>query len=456
MKTPLIKPSLGREKIEAARKILRSGKIGDIVIYAGIGITLWLVMAFLPGWCVGVVLGAGAVMMAIWFEPLLALALIIVAVPFEIKKDVMGTFTLWTAEGFVFMAGVAWGVDFLGKKRLKLPPLPLMIGIVFFFVAIPLSFLNARSIPAGGKELLRWGEVFFLYLFIINFLKEKEIDAFLKWVFVVAAVAALIGIVQFFKSGFNYLKTTSTFQQHNPFAAYLGMLLPIPLSLFFHVRREKRIFWGISFFILFLGLICCFSRGAWLGFGVAFLLLFFLGRFKKRGLLYFIIPVCLVFGIFLSLSPVKRTQRFKQFFSDSAARARVDYFKIGLKMIKDKPIFGQGAGNYALFLPRYVPRPDECMKCHLHNLYLQIAVETGVIGLLSFLFLLGIHFMAGFQNLRYEVGQERFMIMLGLIGGLAAFCVHNLVDVVTTHHISLIFGLEMGILLLLGERLGTD
>ena len=202
-----------------------------------------------------------------------------------------------------------------------------------------------------------------------------------------------------------------------------------------------------------MGLVCSFSRGAWLGFAAAFLILLFLGRFKKKHLLYFLIPLCLTLVTFLSLSPIKKSQRFRHFFS---APARVDYLNLGLKMIKDKPVFGQGAGNYALFLPHYVPCPGECIKCHLHNLYLQIAVETGFLGLLSFLFLLGMHFMVGFQNLRWESDLSRFAVMLGIIGGLSAFCVHNLVDVVTTHHISLIFGMEMGTLVLLGERFGTD
>lgn len=70
---------------------------------------------------------------------------------------------------------------------------------------------------------------------------------------------------------------------------------------------------------------------------------------------------------------------------DSSSQVRLFVWQAGLKMIKDYP-FGVGYGVFPFYLHYY---SDVIKFRAAHNTYLQLAAETGIAGLLSFLFFLG-------------------------------------------------------------------
>jgi putative inorganic carbon (HCO3(-)) transporter len=63
----------------------------------------------------------------------------------------------------------------------------------------------------------------------------------------------------------------------------------------------------------------------------------------------------------------------------------------------------------------------------VHNIYLHIAAEIGVLGLFMFLWLISAIFYSG---LKYAIPKENVMayIVIGLLAGILAHMVHGLVD----------------------------
>jgi O-antigen ligase len=58
-------------------------------------------------------------------------------------------------------------------------------------------------------------------------------------------------------------------------------------------------------------------------------------------------------------------------------------------MIKERPLFGWGYGNYKKFRDPYYQRyPQADRTAHAHNNFLQIWVDGGLVGLVAFLYLL--------------------------------------------------------------------
>src|SRR5215469_14281932 len=127
-------------------------------------------------------------------------------------------------------------------------------------------------------------------------------------------------------------------------------------------------------------------------------------------------------------------------------------------MFRAHPVLGVGAGNYSAAYARYQVSPDwfEALG-HAHNYYINAAAETGILGFLAILALVGTALLAGWRAAR---GQERaesashqpsvgWALALGLLAALVAQSVHNLTDDLFVHGIELQFALCIACLLLL-------
>lgn len=70
----------------------------------------------------------------------------------------------------------------------------------------------------------------------------------------------------------------------------------------------------------------------------------------------------------------------------ASSRARADYLALSLDGIPNHPWLGHGLGSF----PRYVRRaaPDVAVPAHAHNLFLQVAFERGLVGLVGLTLLL--------------------------------------------------------------------
>jgi O-antigen ligase len=94
-------------------------------------------------------------------------------------------------------------------------------------------------------------------------------------------------------------------------------------------------------------------------------------------------------------APAQTRERLTQ--PTSSGSGRVDLWTVGLRMVKDEPITGVGAGNFPVSSVHYLLQPgaiarDEFIVDHpkvTHNIYLQVLAELGVIGLALFLALIG-------------------------------------------------------------------
>src|SRR5581483_3426456 len=81
--------------------------------------------------------------------------------------------------------------------------------------------------------------------------------------------------------------------------------------------------------------------------------------------------------------------------------------RVALEMFLDSPLVGVGAGNYPLLYPEYsrdLGVVAVASEFYPHNLYLQVAAETGTLGLLTFLPAV-IGPLVGLERVRRQAGQ---------------------------------------------------
>ena len=117
---------------------------------------------------------------------------------------------------------------------------------------------------------------------------------------------------------------------------------------------------------------------------------------------------------------------------DSSNNFRINVWMAAIEMIKDRPVIGIGPGNIAFnkIYPLY-QRPN-FTALSAYSVFLEIAVETGLIGFFCFLWLLVVTFNSGFMQLR-RLRLQRNVEGLWLIGGIVALVGmlgHGLVDTV--------------------------
>jgi O-antigen ligase len=120
----------------------------------------------------------------------------------------------------------------------------------------------------------------------------------------------------------------------------------------------------------------------------------------------FAVLVALVIGT--SFLPSAPLERLSTFFSgiDSGANGRFEIWRLGLNMFADHPIFGVGTGA-----ARAIIQKSYFREAGMHNTYLSVAAELGLVGLVIFLLLL---LMAIRGAVRRGGLDGRFGLVLGL------------------------------------------
>lgn len=198
--------------------------------------------------------------------------------------------------------------------------------------------------------------------------------------------------------------------------------------------------WGVNSACLVL----TFSRGGWIGFVVAsFCMLLLLvhwfsihlPRFWRIWSLPLVLGVsAIIVGAAVILVEPLRDRVLSMFMGreDSSNNFRINVWMAVIEMIKDRPILGIGPGNSAFnrVYPQYQQAGYTALSAY--SIVLEIAVETGLIGLSCFFWLLLVAFnqcWVQLQRLRRLASREGFWLMAAtatMLGMLA----HGLVDTV--------------------------
>ncbi len=104
-------------------------------------------------------------------------------------------------------------------------------------------------------------------------------------------------------------------------------------------------------------------------------------------------------------------------------RVRAHWWQAGLKMFVARPLTGWGPDSYVTHFARYLPREaapigDTETADKPHNVFVEHAAETGILGLGAYLALVFVAFKRGFRRLRDGPASERDLVatLLALLG----------------------------------------
>jgi len=381
---------------------------------------------------------------------------------------------------------ILWAFKIITEKKFVFKIRGLDLPIIFYLVSSSLSFKNSLNIYAFENSIINMVLFTSFYYLVLNNVKKESVRKILFFSVITAIGISLLGIYQYITATQFNLNTTvvSTLGHSNFLAQYLIAIIPISLSLFMRSSKaEEILLLGGGALIISTCLILTFARGGWLGFVVStgiFSLLYGLNLKKEnkkenlpknKRLALFLIFIFVLGGLLASsksyilrsvfvspkipLASISHEKDSEANFKVLTAMLRFAMWKGTVNMIEEYPVFGVGLGNYPVQSPRFRTWEELDVNQDIlwwaHNDYLQIAAETGIVGITAFLFLLGVFFYKGIKGIGY-IGKDSKIATIGLISSLSATLTHsffsfNLYQTVPT----IFFWLCMGLVMTLQE-----
>jgi O-antigen ligase len=421
---------------------------------------------------------AGLIAIAVTLRyPLVGFGLLAFSIPWASGYAVsISSFPISPTDLLVAAIGVAWLADATIRRRSLVSTVVWTPFMLMFVAVIAVSASQATDIHASLRELVKWLELLVIYLAGARFVTGRPQMRFLVACLVAAGVSqAILGYIQFafqlgpaaFVHG-RFLRAYGTFDQPNPYAGYLNMVLPLALSMAIFARSARERFWyGLACLALAGALLASESRGALLAGSLAVVVV--LACASRPG--YRLVWLGSLAGALaawlaaLGLVPASAFSRVLDAIglggvsfghvtdANFSAVERAAHWLAGVRMFADHPLLGVGIGNYADAYPVYHPRGWYAALAHAHNYYINVAAEAGVLGLTAYVLLVGSALWYSYAAIRQSSGSVS-AVALGVLGALVAPSFHNLFDVLYVHGMVALLGLLM-VLVPASLQLGT-
>ncbi len=326
---------------------------------------------------------------------------------------------------------------------LKNNPLALPFGLLILAILLSIALADPYDFEKPlGKVRYLFCFFFFTWYFVV---RPGDTDIVLAIIRRLVPLLGGIALLQFFGvfsplpyfggppsveiigTAGKYFHASGFAFHHNPFSLPLALLFQVLLAhwLFNDAKNRNAVF-GVPLVFAAAGIFCSFSRSAWLATAFSTLSVLFLKDRKlvlKIGAVLgaLLIGSCLVFAPFrervLSIRPSQNPER-------------LELWRVGVEMLKDAPVFGQGFYSFGSRVKNYTDHhlTNPHFPVEVHNMYLDMLCGTGLVGFAAFLFLI----FSILKMLRNAAGQARApndrAWAIGIWGGFLAFLVAGIFD----------------------------
>ena len=386
-----------------------------------------------------------------WTEPIGALlvSLILILSPF-VSTSLIGILLLSVA----FFWGLLTVSD---NPNTGVTPIHLLVFLYWCIATVAVAFSPVKSEAFSGWIKL----TLYLLMFALS-ARVLRSPRILDWVITVFLHVALIVSAYGVRQEFFGVEQLATWNDPNsPLAkdtrvySYLGnpnllagYLLPaIALSLAAVFVWRGWIRKSLALTMVLVNSACLYftdSRGGWVGmltliFVFLILLYYWLNKYFSPFWRTWLLPIVLggLAGLLIMAVMLVEPLRLRVFSifagrGDSSNNFRINVWFAVIDMIHDRPMIGIGPGNNAFnkIYPLYMDSRYPALSAY--SIFLEIAVETGLIGLGCFVWLIIVAFNQGVGQLKYlrSLGNHQGLWFMAAIASMAGMLAHGLVDTV--------------------------
>lgn len=406
-------------------------------------------------------------------------AFLIICLAIILSALAYGTVHYWALSLF-FLGGITvlvlWLVDSwnLGSFRLSRNVLQLSLVAMFVLGLVQLLPLRQPS-NAGGNSIPLVSSLSFdpystrlilvqvaaltIYFAAVLIFTDtpKRLRLLVRTIIVFGFFLAIFGLTQSFTSPdkvywvreLPQAQAFGPFINRHHFAGYMELALALPLGLVFTgaIEREKKFIYLFAAGLMAVALIMTNSRGGLISlFAEVLFLVTTMGlrrrRHKKResrhsrpwlrsaalkaGLALTLIVVMLC-GVVLLGGEEALSRIVGSVNTDDPTTGRAHFWSVSVDIIKSHPLIGIGLGAFGVVYTGYDTRNGMYRLEQVHNDYLQVLVDGGIIGAAIALFFLVNLFRMGFQR-RDSRDDFRRGVATGALAGCFAVLIHSFFD----------------------------
>ncbi len=308
-----------------------------------------------------------------------------------------------------------------------------LILSTIFSIAPLTSFWGTYDRMNGLYSHILYIILFFIFLHFL--ITKKAQNTFLKSILVMSVITGFHAIFQNFNFDFftsynldSFLgRSFSTFGQPN----FLGQFLLFPtwISVYFLIKQKKikkTIFPFLSLVIIILALFLTKNRASLFGLIIGTVFFFaFYPTIKLKIKIYFTGLIVFFFGLFITIFAPSLRSLYSRFY----------LWESGVEVIKESPLIGWGletfrftyqkAPNIKLFeFEQLFTIPDR-----VHNIFLDIGVQQGFLGILIYFSILISLFILFFKNYK-----KRDNLMLCFFSALISILISELLGFPMSPH----------------------
>jgi len=337
----------------------------------------------------------------------------------------------------IFVALIAWILKILASGKFEINLSFLNISVLIFLLVYGLSTIFSLSsygsfwgwplnVSAGFLTLLLF---VFLYCIIANlFTKKREIFWLLFVLILSGFLAAIFTISQLFGKfifPWDFTKSISfnTIGTINSLSLFLATLLPLVVVLALMIKRLARFFLFLVAITILVNLVLINFGTAWIVLVGETAILFIFGILNLKTAGSQIVPVSMVLLVIALFFIMLRftLPGFPQLPPEISPSQKTE-INIAKNSLLAKPVFGTGPGTFVYNYSKF--KPTDINQTVFWNVrfeagaseILDKVITTGILGILSFLFVLGSFFWLGFKYLKEKssIAKDDSAWFLGL------------------------------------------
>lgn len=331
---------------------------------------------------------------------------------------------LATGIGIVYFL-VLWKNPFKGRS--------LTVPYAVFLGLFAVSIYWAPDFRWAIRFVTRLSAPFFTYLIISDMLDRKMVDQVIAAMYASSVIPIVYGFYQWITGTGNditegYNRVNSSFFHPAHFSMYLTFLFCLAYAEFLDPRKPNKAVRLLYILAISALEISTYTRISWVAYAFCFLYLSWV--YGKRA---YIAAAAVVGGFVLLAFGGGIIERFTSVTAvlgsdnlydlNSSVGWRLYFWDEITRRFWDKPWFGFGAGASVMLGVEIFG-----VEAAPHNGYLRVLYETGIVGALAFLWVLGVMMWQGFRLLRRRLDTRLTFISHVYVTMTVTYALLNLTD----------------------------
>lgn len=409
-------------------------------------------------WLVLTLIALVALFILIYIKPSTGVALMLLFAPYYLLPRPLFDRAFSLVEIICLLTLAAWGLTILVARRQagwptlleiwqSMTVLDKAVGLFITVAMVSITWADLTGVALTElRQMVLEPFVVYLVLRTLPFTKQEQ----WRIVDLLILTGVIVSVIGFYQAatGIDVItaeagsrRFRSVFGTPNNAALFLGRLDPLAAAIaVIGGATRRRAAYGIAAVMMLAATMLTLSRGGILlaipaGLGVV--AIFWLGR---TGIYLVIAGVVLEILALIPLSRIPRFAALLDFDSETSTNLfRIQLWESTLRMIQDHPITGVGLDQFLYEYRGYYILPEAWRQPDLsqpHNLFLNYWVRLGIIGLIAGVWIQIIFWRMGYRLQKVLRGENKTAtraLVVGLMGSMAAFLAHGMVD--ATHFV---------------------